>query len=136
MTESRNAETVELEGTSLLEWFAAALGGAILAGMIGYMVFFGLTNPGTPPTIVLTAGPIAQAGSSYRVEFTARNDGYMTAAGFEIRGVLRQGGAIVEESHAVIDYVPGQSERKGGLFFTRDPRQGALELYSGGYSDP
>ena len=132
----RTNETRKLEGTSRLEWFAATISAAILLGMIGYMIVYGLTQPNSPPQITLVAGQIEQIGSGYRMEFTARNDGSETAAALQIRGVLRAGDAVVEESRAVIDYVPGTSERRGGLLFMRDPRQNTIELRGEGYSNP
>ena len=128
-------EPGKLEGTSGLEWITAAGGALILLGMIGYLTIFGLTKSDRLPEITVVGGPIEPAGSGYRVEFTARNDGHRTAAALQVRGVLRAGDAIVEESRAVIDYVPGASERKGGLFFMRDPRQNTLELRGEGYSN-
>ena len=137
MTNGKRAtETPKLESTSRLEWFAAFVSAAILLGMIGYMVVYGLTQPNSPPQITLVGGKVEQIGSGYRIEFTARNDGSQTAAALQIRGALRVGDTVVEESRAVIDYVPGASERKGGLIFTRDPRQNTLELRSEGYSNP
>ncbi len=137
MTKDRRADkTPKLETTSRLEWFAAIVSAAILLGMISYMIVYGLTQPNTPPHITLVGGQIEQIGQGYRIEFTARNDGSQTAAALQVRGVVRAGDAVVEESRAVIDYVPGMSERKGGLLFTRDPRQNTLELRGEGYSNP
>ena len=129
-------ETPKLESTSRLEWFAAAISAAVLLGMIGYMMVYALTHPNSPPQITLVAGQVEQNGPGYRMAFTVRNDGSQTAAALQVRGVLRAGDVVVEESRAVIDYVPGTSERKGGLLFTRDPRQNTLELRGEGYSDP
>jgi uncharacterized protein (TIGR02588 family) len=41
-----------------------------------------------------------------------------------------------EVSSVILDYIPGQSAREGGLFFTQDPRSGNLVLRASGYAKP
>jgi uncharacterized protein (TIGR02588 family) len=43
---------------------------------------------------------------------------------------------VVETSQATIDYLPQRSERRGGLFFTRNPEGLDLNLRAEGYSEP
>lgn len=74
--------------------------------------------------------------SGYRVEFVARNVGSATTAQLRIEGELRIDGTLEERSVAIMDYLPGHSERKGGLFFRRDPRTGQLRIYTTGYEKP
>ena len=59
-----------------------------------------------------------------------------TAAAVSIEGTLRDGGQTVETSTATLSFVPGHSERKAGLIFTRDPRRHALEVRATGYEEP
>ena len=53
-----------------------------------------------------------------------------------MEGELREGTESVETSNTTIEYVPAHSERKGGLFFTSDPRQYVLRLQAKGYEKP
>jgi uncharacterized protein (TIGR02588 family) len=46
------------------------------------------------------------------------------------------GGRVIESSAAVLDYVPGESVRRGGLFFSTDPRVHRLTLRAHGYQQP
>jgi uncharacterized protein (TIGR02588 family) len=125
-----------VEGTSLLEWTVASGGALILVALIGYLVFYGLTNPDGPPKIRFETGAVEEAGSGYVVQFTVRNEGYSTASALEISGRLALGDSIAEESRATIDHLPEQSSRRGGLFFSRNPALYRLGLRAEGYSSP
>lgn len=140
MAENKNDEQEpqkeQITGTSWLEWGVAAAGALILFGTIGYMTYYGLTQPDGPPKIAFMHGPVEEAPGGYVMQFTARNDGLSTAAALKVTGQLLEGGQVVEESEATLDYVPEQSERKGGLFFEQDPRQHEVMLQSKGYAKP
>lgn len=123
-------------GTSALEWGAATMGAILLLGVIGYMSYCGITQPDGPPKIALRQGPTHRAPGGFLVEFTARNEGNKTAATLKVTGQLLDGERVVEKSEATFDYVPEQSERIGGLFFTQDPSRHELRLRSEGYSAP
>ena len=98
-------------GTSSLEWAAAAFGGVLLASLVGYLAYTGLTAPAGPPQLVIQTGDVDQAPSGFALQFTARNDGHSTAAAVKVRGRLFAGEQIVEESETVLDYVPERSKR-------------------------
>ncbi len=70
------------------------------------------------------------------VQTRAVNDGGSTAANLRVEGVLTDGNGRVEASELVLDYVPMQWHRKGGLFFARDPRHYTLQLRAKGYAAP
>lgn len=115
----------------LLEWIAAAVG-LILAlavmAVIARDAFNG--SAGMTPDIQVVAVRAQPAASGWVVEFEARNLSPVTAAQVEIEGKLPDGETVT----ATIDYVPGRSSRRGGLFFSNEPR--GLELRPLGYQDP
>ena len=119
-----------------LAWVASGVGLVLALGAIGLMLYEQIRGGSAPPAIIVQAERIVPTGSGYTVEFLARNIGHETAAQVRIEGALKHGGAIQEIGTALIDYVPEQSERRGGLFFTHDPRQAELELRATGYSEP
>lgn len=123
--------------TPLLEWVAAGMGLLLLLAMlaiIGREAMVGET--GEPPAITLAAGPAAAAPGGWLVEVEARNASGATAAAVQLEGALMDGETEVEASSLTFDYVPGHSRRKGGLFFTEDPRSHRLELRALGYQAP
>jgi uncharacterized protein (TIGR02588 family) len=129
-------EAEKVQGTSLIEWFVAIIGGLILLATVSFLVMEGLTRQEGPPQITFEAGRVEAVNGGYVVPFTARNQGYSTASALEITARLVQGGAVVEESRATIDHVPEQSVRRGGVFFSRNPEQFELQLRAAGYSSP
>lgn len=132
----KDAQTAAVQGTSLAEWVVAAFGAIGLAVMIGYMIYVGATQTDGPPEIVLQETGTRPAGDAFVVEIVARNRGDSTAAALNISGTLMEGDTVVEESKATIDYLPKQSEREAGLYFTKDPARYRLVLRPEGFAAP
>ena len=109
------------------EWVAAAVSTALVLAVVGYMLYDAVARPRTPPSITVQADSVLHGNGMWLVQFQARNHGHETAAQVKVEGVLMDGAVAVEASEAVLDYVPGESVRQGGLFFTRDPRAHRLE---------
>lgn len=124
------------EPISALEWAVAALGLLLVLGAVAIVVEDALRNGIRGPVVAVQADSVlAMPGGGYRLHFTARNGGRGTAAELVVTGVLRDG-AGEETSQATVDYLPARSTRRGGLFFTRDPRTAALQLRAEGYREP
>lgn len=115
----------------LLEWIASAIGLLLILAVMAVIArdaFNGSAD--TAPEVTVAATRVRQSGAGYLVEFEARNASPVTAAQLVIEGKLPGG----ETSTATIDYVPGRSIRRGGLFFSQDPR--GAQLRALGYQDP
>ena len=122
-----------------VEWAVAALGLVLVLGVVGFTAREALRGPGDPPAIRVRADSTVALGSGeYLVQFTARNEGHQTAADVSIVGELRDpmGVEAVETSRARVDFLPGRTERRGGLYFRRDPRGAELRLRAEGYQEP
>jgi len=124
------------EPISAIEWVVAGLGLLLVVAAVAFLVV-DATREGDAPTLVRVRADsvVATGGDGYFLHFTAENHGRGTAADVGIVGELRDV-AGVETSRARVDYVPGRSERRGGLHFRTDPRRGALRLWAEGYQDP
>jgi uncharacterized protein (TIGR02588 family) len=119
-----------------LEWLASGVGLFLVLsvfGVIGWQVFNDAT---TPPAITVEVENVAPVQGGYRVLFRARNNAGEAAAQVEIEGTLSATGTEPETSQVVLDYIPGHSARQGGLFFTHDPRSGALAIHATGFAKP
>lgn len=115
----------------LLEWIASAIGLLLALGLLAAIARDGLSGRGEAlPDISVAAVRAQPVGAGWVVEFEARNAAPATAALVMVEGRLPDG----ETSSATIDYVPGRSARRGGLFFSREPR--GLRLRALGYQDP
>ena len=115
----------------LLEWIASAVGLVLILCVVAVIArdaFNG--SAGMAPDVTVTATRIRPSGTGFLVEFEARNLSPVTAAQLTIEGKLPDG----ETSNATIDYVPGRSVRRGGLFFSTEPN--GVELRALGYQDP
>lgn len=123
-------------GTSVWEWVIAGISTLLVLGAIGLMVHDAMTPSGGPPQITLSVDTIVEAGHGYDVQFQARNSSSATAAALLVEGELRSDTGHVETSQATIDYVPAGATRRGGLFFSEDPRLHTLQLRPKGYDRP
>ena len=121
--------------TPLMEWIVACIGLALVAGVIGFLIYGTFRENSAPDVTVMAAQPV-RSGDGYLVPVIAENRGGSTAAGLVIEGELRSDSAVIERSEATADYLPPQSKKRLGLFFTRDPQQFELKVRPLGYEDP
>lgn len=123
-------------GAPWLEWIASASGLLIAVALVSFLVWDILGEKGEPPTITVETGKVTPYGGGFTVEIRLRNSSAATAAHVAAEGVLKRGDQIVELARATIDYLPGKSERRGGLFFTHDPREFSMQVRPLGYAQP
>ena len=136
MTKSSDKKDERIQDAPLWMWGIALLGLVLVLGSIVFMLYEAVTGDTSPPDVVVRVESIEDAGSGFLVMFRTINEGGSTAAGLTIEGTLMNGTENVETSNTTIEYLPSHSERKGGLFFTLDPRQYELELRATGYEEP
>ncbi len=118
------------------EWIVAGVGLVLVAGVIGFLIYEAFSGNRLPPDVKLSVESVVQTRNGYLVKITAVNEGGQTAEGVDIEGELRTGTESLERSRTTIDYLPPRSEKKAGLFFTRDPRQLDLQVRPLGYEEP
>lgn len=118
-----------------LEWAVAGVG---LALVLGTAVFLGSQAYAdrSPPDISLRVDSVVQLRTGYLVRVEAVNVGGTTADAVIVEGVLASASGVAERSEMSYQYLPPNSPRTGGLFFTRDPRQFQLTLRPMGYEAP
>ena len=120
-----------------LEWGSAALGLVILTVLFGFLAYEAVkSKDGTPPLMMVEVTDVVAYSDRFVVEVKVINRSRTTGAGVGIEGTLIEGATTVETSEATVDYVPGMSQRQGGLIFTRDPRDYRLELRVTGFELP
>lgn len=118
------------------EWVVAGLGAVLVIGSIGFMLYEAVAGDDSPPDVVIRVDSVLPVQGGYLVRIRARNQGGTTAAGLTVEGELKGDTGAIETSETTVDFLPPNSERFGGLFFTRDPRRHTLELRAKGYQDP
>ena len=117
-------------------WGIALLGLALVLGSIVFMLYEAAAGDSSPPDVTVQVDSILPTRNGFLVKFRAVNEGGSTAEGLTMEGELRDGAQSVETSNTTIEYVPSHSEREGGFFFTRDPRQYELQIRAKGYEKP
>ncbi len=133
---SASQKQQEKEAIPIWEWIVAGVGLLLVSGVIGFLLYEAFTGNRLPPDVKVSVESVVQTGNGFLVRITAINEGGTTAEGVIVEAELRSGTEPVERSRTTIDYLPPRSEKKAGLFFTRDPRQLDLQVRSLGYEKP
>lgn len=119
-----------------LEAIAATLGAILALGTMAIVIWDGITGDGTPPIVLIERIGVYEHENGFVLEFAAVNRGGETASQVKVEGTLSRDGAIAETSETTFDYVPKASRRRGGLFFSVDPREYDLKMGATGYVKP
>ena len=133
---STSQKQQEKDAIPIWEWIVAGVGLVLVAGVIGFLIYEAFTGKRLPPDVKLSVDSVVEIRNGFLVRITAVNEGGITAEGVIVEAELRSGTEPVERSRTTIDYLPPRSEKKAGLFFTRDPRQLDLQVRSLGYEEP
>jgi uncharacterized protein (TIGR02588 family) len=120
----------------LLERVASALGGACAVGIVGFLVWDGLTGAHAPAELTVRIESITEGPGGFEVALAVANQGGRTAAEARVAIRSRDPGGEVERGELSFDYVPGHSLRHGTLLFRHRPDPASLELQVLGYRDP
>ena len=133
---STSQKQQEKDAIPIWEWIVAGVGLVLVAGVVGFLIYEAFTGKRLPPDVKLSVDSVVEIRNGFLVRITAVNEGGMTAEGVIVEAELRSGTEPVERSRTTIDYLPPRSEKRAGLFFTRDPRQLDLQVRSLGYEEP
>ena len=133
---STSQKQQEKDAIPIWEWIVAGVGLVLVAGVIGFLIYEAFTGKRLPPDVKLSVDSVVEIRNGFLVRITAVNEGGITAEGVIVEAELRSGTEPVERSRTTIDYLPPRSEKRAGLFFTRDPRQLDLQVRSLGYEEP
>lgn len=114
----------------------ACVGLVLVAGVLGLLLYKAVWGDTSPPQITVRVISIVPMQNGYLVQFHAVNQGGSTGEGVVIGAELRRNGEPVESSQTTLNYLPANSEQRGGLFFTQDPRQFDFQIRAFGYEEP
>lgn len=119
----------------LAEWIAGGIGFVLVGFTVGYLLYAALTQEDRPPDIQVEVVSVVPVRAGYLAQFRATNHGDQSANDVHIIGIHGKG-PDSEETEAVIDILPGHSQKSGGLFFSREPAPASLTVRASGYRDP
>jgi uncharacterized protein (TIGR02588 family) len=116
------------------EWAVGALGLLLLLALVGFLAREATTSA-TPPDLTARVDSVSRLTSGWLAHVRVLNRGRETAVEVTVEGELVAGSDTVRRE-TTLDYVPGRSERGGGLLFDRDPSSGRLDVRATGYQEP
>jgi uncharacterized protein (TIGR02588 family) len=130
------AEKKEAPVTPLWEKLVGVAGFILLCIAIGVLANNVISGDESPPLITFENIEIATDVNGFRVDVEVVNSGGTSVSDLEIEGHVRRGDGSTEISSLRFDYLPAQSRRAGGLFFTTDPGNGNIELRPKSFIEP
>ena len=133
MSKSNEAGRTEIPA---LEWLLGSIGALMVAAAIGFLAWSGSVNADSPPDIRVEVERVLEQRNGWLVRIRAFNEGGSAAAEVTVGGDLATPDGTVESAELRLDYLPSLSDRRGGLFITRDPRAHDLKVRALGYAEP
>jgi uncharacterized protein (TIGR02588 family) len=112
------------------------VGLVLVISAVGFLVYQAVMETPSSPDVTVRVESVITLRSGYLAKIKITNYGDATAEGLIVEGELRKGEEQLELSHTEIDYAPAHAEKRGGLFFSQDPRQGELRVRALGYEEP
>lgn len=120
-------------------WVQTAIGilsAVLVSALIGWIAIDLVLSEDTPPDLSVKATEVTKLQAGWLVEFEIANSATETAAEVGIEASLSTDREKVEEHSATLDYVPGYSKARGGLFFSRNPAEFVMEIRAVSYRKP
>jgi uncharacterized protein (TIGR02588 family) len=121
---------------TLIEWIVSSTGTILFMFTLGFVLYNAVFGNGTPANINLRTLSVQQNGTDYLITIEAFNKGDASVEGLEVEVTLLDNGNEVEKGVTTFDYVPGNSKRKGGIFFRNNPKEYKIELRPLGFEEP
>lgn len=124
------------EAPPFWEWVVAGVGLVLLLAALAFLGYEASVSDDGPPAPAVQVLGVDRQPAGYVVRLRVRNEARATAANLRVAGVLTQGEREVERSDTEFQFVPGRSEREGGLFFRNDPAAFRLQVRPESYQKP
>ena len=118
-----------------LEWTVFALSGALIAALVGTLLYSHVAGGRRPAALVIRVGDAVRQGATYAVPIDITNEGDTTAEDVRFEVVLSDGGTS-ERSEGGVAFVPHGSHRRAWVTFSRDPAGATLRPRVVAYQEP
>lgn len=119
-----------------MEWTIGAIGAAIVAAAIAFLLFEAIAVDKSPPDVQVSLQSTLPRQNGFLVKIRAENIGGEPAAHVSITAELIQEEKVVETREMEFEHLPPHSKREAGFFFVRDPRLLEIRLRARGYREP
>jgi uncharacterized protein (TIGR02588 family) len=132
----QNQNSSQSQDIPISEWIAAIIGLILVVSAIGFLVYEIVRGDDEPPQLKISVTSNTAVGNQHLVKFIIVNHGGVTAAGVTVEGQLSENGQMIETATTTVSFVPPDSSRAGGLFFSHNPDSLQLEIRATGYEEP
>ncbi len=125
-------------GRTVAEWTTFAISAAIIAAVVGLLLYQQLAGGDRPATIVVSPrlDALRQEADAYYVPIDVANRGDKTAEAVRLRVTLDAGGSAPEIAELLIDLLAGGATAHSVAVFRADPRRGTLAVGGVSYLEP
>ncbi|MEJ6479959.1 TIGR02588 family protein [Nostoc punctiforme UO1] len=122
---------------SISEWVTFSIASFILAIIVSLVGYTWLNEKNQPPIVSVTKKEtIREIDGQFYVPFEVVNSGGDTAESVQIMAELMIDGKVTETGEQQIDFLSSGESEEGAFIFTKNPRQGKLNLRVGSYKLP
>jgi uncharacterized protein (TIGR02588 family) len=138
MNDTDSSPQVEQKLTrSPAEWTTFSIALLILATIAGLIIYKWVTHQNQPPVIAVAPNPeIREVPGQYYVPFSITNTGGETAESVQVIAELSINGQVEESGEQQIDFLASGEKEEGAFVFSRDPREGKLNIRVASYKLP
>ena len=119
-----------------VEWIVFGASLTLIAVVVGTLVVYEITRPGTPPELHVRTMGTRAAGGGFAVGVEVENRGGETAANAVIEVEMSAAGGRRERAELQLPFVPHGATRRGEVMFTGDPSGASLRARVLGYERP
>ncbi len=127
----------EQQPRSIAEWVTFSVASLILAIIVSLVGYTWLNEKNQPPILSVTKKEtIREIDGQFYVSFEVVNSGGDTAESVQIMAELMIDGKVTETGEQQIDFLSSGESEEGAFIFSKNPRQGKLNLRVGSYKLP
>jgi uncharacterized protein (TIGR02588 family) len=124
-------------GRSPAEWFTFGIASAILATVIGLIIYVWVTKKEQPPILsVSREKAIQRVNGQFYVPFILKNQGGETAESVHVIANLKLKNETEESGEQEIDFLSSGEKQEGAFIFSQNPQQGKLTIRVVSYKIP
>ncbi|MEH1963422.1 MAG: TIGR02588 family protein [Nostoc sp.] len=122
---------------SMAEWVTFSVASFILAIIVSLVGYTWLNEKNQPPMLSVTKKQtIREIKGQFYVPFEVVNSGGDTAESVQVMAELLINGKVTETGEQQIDFLSSGESEEGAFIFSRNPRQGQLNLRVASYKLP
>jgi uncharacterized protein (TIGR02588 family) len=136
-TDREMVQASKKSGRSLAEWITFSTASAIVAVVIGLIIYIWLGKKSDPPILsIAREEAIRKVSGQFYVPFTLKNQGGETAESVHVIAKLELGNSIEESGEQEVDFLSSGEKQDGAFIFSQDPRKGKLTIRVVSYKLP